>query len=103
MSFAIDINTGFVGMGERFLNELLLCDLFKISQPRISLLIEVIQGAFANRNLQLIGKILPNTIVGQQLMLGQINRMSFLAVSILHRFCDAFREGRYITITLVIL
>jgi hypothetical protein len=64
VTFAIDVNPRFIGMIDIGLSQLIFGCLFKRSQLCKGLMVEIIQRAFTERHVQLIGKVFLNAFVG---------------------------------------
>jgi hypothetical protein len=69
------IDAGLIGVDHSRLSQLLFDYIFEGIQGFIRLLVEIEYRAFADRYMQLIGKIIDNPVIRYQLKLGQIHRM----------------------------
>lgn len=77
------------------MGKLMLHPLLKGFQPMIRLLIKVEDRAHTDRNLHLILKVIADPVIGNQLVLGHINRIGLQVEAVLNRSVHPLWKGGY--------
>ncbi|ESQ12174.1 MAG: hypothetical protein N838_34740 [Thiohalocapsa sp. PB-PSB1] len=93
VSFSADVDPSLVGMEQTFFRERLLDPRLKRVQPLVRLFIEVVDATGTQGDVELIGKVFFDPLVGEQLEVGHVDRVDFDPAGILGLDLHLFREG----------
>ena len=102
MALAADVDAGLIGMHELRAGEPTLHPLFERCQPLKGLLVEVEHRTRADGDLHLIGEVISDPIIRDQLVLRHIHGIGLKARTILDRSLYPCRESGYKAIALII-
>lgn len=102
MAVCADVDAGLIGMHELRLGELALRPLLEVIQPIIGFLVEVEDSAGTEWNVQLILEVIADALIGDQRVLGHIDRVGLQVETILNRSVHPLRKGSHKTIALII-
>lgn len=95
VALAANIDAGFIGVDPIRLGQTIFDPNLEAGSPVAGFPIEVEQRPRAQGNADLIFEVLANAIVGQQLILRQIDRMRLQSGTVLHRTLDAGWKWRH--------
>ena len=74
----------------------------KIFEAIKSILIEIVNRPCTDRDLHLIFKMILDSIIGDQLILGHIHGIDLYTDTVLHRSADAFRKRSHMPVALTV-
>ena len=102
VALSADVDTRLIDMHEIRLSKLGLRPLPEGIQSRIGFFVEVEHRSRTDRNLHLILEVVPDSIIGNQLVLGHIDRIGLQVGAILNRSVHSFRERGHESIPLIV-
>ena len=102
VAFSANVDAGLIGMHEIRVGKLALRPLPEGGQPLIGLFVEVEHRARTDRDVHLILKVIPDSIIGEQLVLGHIDRIGLETQTILNRPVHPLRERGHKSMPLIV-
>lgn len=102
VAFAANVDAGFIRMHKHGCGKFGLCPSLKSLQPLIGFFVEVEDRADTDRYVHLILEMIPDSIIGDQLVLGHIDGIGLQVEAILNRSAHSLRESGDKSIPLIV-